>query len=99
MMLSSNHTPPLTKALGPSYQNPTSYQGRPAEERRAEMDGANPKYIMRNWMAAEVRVRMEQARFRLIWTARRVRAEGARLEVLCTQAYEAAEKGDYSVVR
>ena len=42
-------------------------EARPAAERRAEMSRANPKYILRNWMAAE--------------------------------AYEAAGKGDYSVVR
>ena len=28
-------------------------EGRPAAERQAEMRAANPKYILRNWMAAE----------------------------------------------
>ena len=42
-------------------------EGRPARERRDEMDLHNPKFILRNWMAVE--------------------------------AYEAAERGDFSLVR
>ena len=35
------------------YWRRTAAEGRPEDERRMEMDGANPKYILRNWMAAE----------------------------------------------
>ena len=49
------------------YSARVAADGRPTEERRAEMTQANPKYILRNSMALE--------------------------------AYEAAAKGDYSVVR
>ena len=41
------------EAWARSYTQRVAAEARPADERRAEMDGANPKFILRNWMAAE----------------------------------------------
>jgi len=38
-------------------------EARPAAERRAEMELANPKYILRNWMAAEAYEAAERGDF------------------------------------
>jgi uncharacterized protein YdiU (UPF0061 family) len=35
------------------YRARLAVEGRPVEERQAEMQSVNPKYILRNWMAAE----------------------------------------------
>ena len=46
-----------------TYSARIAAEGRPQAERQAEMSGASPKYILRNWMAAAAYTAAERGDF------------------------------------
>lgn len=61
-------------AWASSYWARVAEEGRPAAERLREMSAANPKYILRNWMAAEAYDAAARGDYELVHDVHRVLA-------------------------
>jgi len=86
----NDDTVELAKAWFVNYRSRGQRDSQPQQARRAAMNAANPKYVLRNYLAQMAIDRAEQGDFAMVWEL---------LDLLRNPYSEQADKADYAAKR